>query len=101
MKRSKILLSASVLGMMSVLLVGTASGEEHFPIRFDAGSSEEIVAHSHGHTHSIGKPQLGALVNGVTLQGGPQVSVRKNKNYGTPELVTLIQNAVAMVHARM
>ena len=54
----------------------------------------------HGHTHSIGKPQLGALVNGVALAGGDRISVRKKRNYGTPELIDLIEAAVAKVHEK-
>ncbi len=52
-----------------------------------------------GMTVSIGRPDRGWLIKGKPLQGSAKLKVRKGRNYGTPELIEAINQAVDAVHA--
>ncbi len=51
-------------------------------------------------TISLGRPGRGALAFGIPLQSSEYIQSRSKRNYGTIELVTLIEDSIAKVAAR-
>ena len=49
---------------------------------------------------SVGKPSNGWLIGGVALPGSERILVREGRNFGTPEMVQAIVEAVDRVHEK-
>ena len=91
--------SGHVLAVFGLFAFGFMSGGCGLMKRRSSESSHEsLQAHSPHRTISTGSPRDGRLINGVQLLSSPFLNVRPKRNYGTPETIDGIEQAVQAVH---
>ena len=89
-----------ILWMTSgVVSPSLAHSQNFFPIAVATPASAGTSATEH-RTYSVGQPHLGALLNPVPLDASAYFTVRNQRNFGTPELIDVLEAAGREVHAR-
>ncbi|MEE2786504.1 MAG: penicillin-insensitive murein endopeptidase [Myxococcota bacterium] len=91
-----------IIGLWLVVgLLGTnaAHSQNFFPIAI-ANASAGMARGDDSRTYSVGRPHLGALLNPIQLDESVYFTVRAGRNFGTPELVDVLEAAGRDVHAR-
>ncbi|MEE2756018.1 MAG: penicillin-insensitive murein endopeptidase [Myxococcota bacterium] len=87
--------TSAMLTLCTVLLCGSAYGDK------GAGHAIQIgLGTVPSETISLGRPGRGALAFGIPIQSSEYIQSRPKRNYGTAELVNLIEESVAKVAAR-
>ena len=90
----------SMVLIVGVVMSSPAMGKKTIPISIGSMTKAKSSFQNVQKTFSVGSPQVGALLNAIPLTAGTAFTIRPKRNYGTPELVDVLDAAGQDVLAR-